>query len=148
MTFLTKRLARSDMKTAARVHRASFDKRLPWLAGLHTPDEDRAFFQDVVYDRSEVWGSFDGKHLLAYIAFHERRIEHLYVLPSYQFQGLGTLLLSLAQVRCAELDLWTFQRNTPARRFYERKGFVAIETTDGSRNEENEPDVRYFWRRR
>jgi hypothetical protein len=43
------------------------------------------------------------------------------------------------------LQLWTFQRNTAARRFYGRLGFVAVEQTDGSRNEEDEPDVRYRW---
>ncbi|WP_298279395.1 hypothetical protein [uncultured Bradyrhizobium sp.] len=44
-------------------------------------------------------------------------------------------------------QLWTFQRNARARRFYEARGFVAVEQTDGSRNEEQEPDVRYLWTR-
>jgi hypothetical protein len=43
------------------------------------------------------------------------------------------------------LTLWTFQRNTAARAFYERRGFTAVELTDGSSNEESEPDVRYVW---
>jgi hypothetical protein len=34
----------------------------------------------------------------------------------------------------------------PARRFYERHGFVAVEHTDGAGNEEREPDVRFLWR--
>ena len=38
--------------------------------------------------------------------------------------------------------LWAFRVNTPALRFYERHGFVEVTRTDGSRNEENEPDVR------
>jgi hypothetical protein len=42
--------------------------------------------------------------------------------------------------------LWTFQTNTGARRFYERHGFVAVDETDGSANEERAPDVRYAWR--
>ena len=41
------------------------------------------------------------------------------------------------------VNLWTFQRNTGARRFYERNGFIAVELTDGASNEEREPDVRY-----
>ncbi|GHD97675.1 hypothetical protein GCM10010339_00960 [Streptomyces alanosinicus] len=44
------------------------------------------------------------------------------------------------------LSLWTFQVNKPAHRFYERHGFTAVESTDGSGNEEREPDVRYVWR--
>ena len=43
------------------------------------------------------------------------------------------------------LQLWTFQRNAVARHFYERHGFRAAELTDGARNEEVEPDVRYVW---
>ena len=43
------------------------------------------------------------------------------------------------------LQLWTFQVNEAARRFYERQGFVAAESTDGSGNEERSPDVRYTW---
>jgi hypothetical protein len=41
--------------------------------------------------------------------------------------------------------LWTFERNHRARSFYEKRGCVAIEFTDGSRNEERTPDVRYQW---
>lgn len=38
-----------------------------------------------------------------------------------------------------------FQRNTGARAFYERHGFVAVDFNDGSRNEEKEPDATYRW---
>lgn len=141
-----KRLDLSDADAAARVHRASFDARLPWLAGLHTPDEDRAYFRNVVFDECEVWGSFDGPSLTGFIAFREGQIDQLYVLPAYQGRGVGGELLAVAKARYSELHLWTFQRNNEARRFYERRGFVAAEQTDGSRNEEREPDVRYVWR--
>ncbi|MDP9464580.1 MAG: GNAT family N-acetyltransferase, partial [Actinomycetota bacterium] len=41
------------------------------------------------------------------------------------------------------LQLWTFESNDRARRFYERHGFTAVEFTDGAGNEERWPDVRY-----
>jgi hypothetical protein len=44
-------------------------------------------------------------------------------------------------------QLWTFQRNAQARRFYEARGFVLIQETDGARNEEKEPDALYLWTR-
>jgi ribosomal protein S18 acetylase RimI-like enzyme len=44
------------------------------------------------------------------------------------------------------LQLWVFQKNVGARRFYERHGFRLVELTDGAGNEENEPDARYEWR--
>jgi len=47
-----------------------------------------------------------------------------------------------------ELKLWTFQRNTNARRFYEKHGFIADRMTDGMGNEEREPDMRYVWKQK
>jgi ribosomal protein S18 acetylase RimI-like enzyme len=47
--------------------------------------------------------------------------------------------------RPAGMRLYAFQRNTRARGFYERRGFVAVEFGDGSGNEEGEPDVLYQW---
>jgi hypothetical protein len=43
------------------------------------------------------------------------------------------------------LQLWTFASIVGAQRFYERHGFVIAETTDGSGNEENQPDLRLVW---
>jgi hypothetical protein len=40
-----------------------------------------------------------------------------------------------------------FQRNAPARGFYEARGFALVEETDGARNEEKEPDACYLWTR-
>ena len=45
------------------------------------------------------------------------------------------------------LELWCFQANTHARRFYERHGFKAIRFTDGHDNEERARDVRDRWAR-
>jgi ribosomal protein S18 acetylase RimI-like enzyme len=61
--------------------------------------------------------------------------------------GIGTSLLNIAQQASDRLQLWTFQRNTNARRFYERRGFALVRKTDGSRNEEKEPDALYRWTR-
>ena len=44
------------------------------------------------------------------------------------------------------LQLWAFQSNTGARRFYERHGFVEVRRTDGRDNEEGAPDVLYRYR--
>ena len=42
-------------------------------------------------------------------------------------------------------QLWVFQQNANARRFYERRGFVLVRETDGSGNEERTPDALYAW---
>jgi GNAT superfamily N-acetyltransferase len=136
------------MDAAARVHRAAFDHALPWLAGLHTPAQDRWFFRERVLPTCEVWGAVGDNALLGVIAFRQDWIDHLYVLPQAQRYGIGTELLQIAQGSADRLQLWTFQRNLAACRFYERRGFVQVETTDGGRNEEKEPDARYLWVRR
>ena len=142
-----RRLALADMDEAARVHRASFDARLPWLAGLHTPEEDRWFFRERMFKDCTLWGAFDEAEMVGLIGFREGWVDQLYVLPAAQRRGIGAALLAIAQETFPALQLWTFQRNALARRFYERRGFVAVQETDGARNEEKEPDVLYAWRR-
>jgi GNAT superfamily N-acetyltransferase len=142
-----RRLALEDMEAAAAVHRASFDRALPWLVGLHTPAEDRAFYRDEVFAACAVWGAERQSKLVGIIAFRRGWIEQLYVLPDAQRSGVGSTLLEVAQNTFPLLDLWTFQRNLPAHRFYAAHGFVAVRETDGSGNEEKEPDVLYRWER-
>jgi ribosomal protein S18 acetylase RimI-like enzyme len=142
-----RRLARDDMDAAARVHRAAFDDRLPWLTGLHTPDDDRAYFRGHVFEACEAWGAFSGADLVGFIAFREGWIDQLYVLPGKQGSGIGSRLLQIVQTDFPTLSLWTFQQNAGARTFYQAHGFKAAQFTDGSGNEEREPDVRYDWTR-
>jgi GNAT superfamily N-acetyltransferase len=144
---MLRRLALDDMDAAARVLRTAFDQALPWLAGLHTPEEDRWFFRERVFSTCEVWGAFDGAELIGVLAFSDGWIDQLYVLPTAWGGGVGTELLQVAQGACESLQLWTFQRNAQARRFYEARGFALVEKTDGAGNEEKEPDARYLWKR-
>jgi GNAT superfamily N-acetyltransferase len=66
--------------------------------------------------------------------------------PDYHGEGVGSALLERVKLqRPGGFDLWTFQANKGARRFYERHGLEAVERTDGKRNEEQLPDVRYAW---
>src|SRR3954465_13075573 len=140
-----RQLAIDDMDSAAIVHRMSFDEALPSLAGLHTPDEDRWFFRERIFATCQVWGYFDRQQLVGFIAFREGWIDQLYILPSSQGRGIGTALLRIAQGKSGHLRLWTFLRNKNARRFYEKNGFILVKETDGTRNEEHEPDAMYLW---
>jgi GNAT superfamily N-acetyltransferase len=142
-----RRLALEDMAAASNVFRNAFDARLPWLAGLHTPGEDRAFWGGHLFPSCEIWGAERGLDLLGVIAFRADWIEQLYVLPVAQGQGIGSRLLDIAKSACGELSLWTFQKNVGARRFYQVHGFAVVTETDGSGNEEKEPDMLLSWRR-
>jgi len=142
-----RQLELAEMDVAAQVLRAAFDRALPSLAGLHTPEEDRWFFRERVFGSCKVWGAFDDAVMTGIIAFREDWIDQLYVLPQVQRRGVGSGLLKVAQNAFDRLQLWTFQRNRPARRFYEARGFALVRETDGSGNEEREPDALYLWTR-
>jgi GNAT superfamily N-acetyltransferase len=144
---IIRQLELADMDAAAGVHRRAFDQALPWLTGLHTPDEDRWFYRERVFTGCQVHGAFEGGALAGIIAFRSDWIDQLYVLPEVQGGGVGSKLLQVAKRACDCLQLWTFQRSLRARRFYEARGFTLVEETDGAGNEEKEPDARYLWMR-
>ncbi|KAB1125944.1 GNAT family N-acetyltransferase [Neorhizobium galegae] len=145
MTVVFRKLCRGDMAAAASVHRISFDDRLPWLAQLHTPEEDRGYWRGHLFAACDIWGAERDGTLLGVIAFREDWVDQLYILPGVQGQGIGSRLLDIAKGSHSPLFVWTFQRNAAARRFYEARGFIKIEETDGAANEEKEPDVLYRW---
>ena len=71
---------------------------------------------------------------------------HLYVYPELQGQGAGSLLFGRVKELAPDgFRLWVFQRNTQAREFYEHRGMRVVELTDGSGNQEREPDALYEW---
>jgi GNAT superfamily N-acetyltransferase len=140
-----RRLELDDMDGAARIHRAAFDHALPALAGLHTPEADRWFFRERVFPTCALWGAFDDAGMTGIVAFREGWIDQLYVVPAAQGLGVGTALLQVAQTAFDRLQLWTFQNNGPARRFYEARGFALVRETDGAGNGEKEPDALYLW---
>jgi putative acetyltransferase len=139
-----RRASADDIATIARLFRAVQQADLPYLPQLHTPEEDLWFFRHRVFAECEAWvaGSPD-----AFIAFREGFVDHLYVRGTHQRRGLGTALLAQAMRTHSPLRLWAFQKNAVAIRFYAARGFREIERTDGSRNEEREPDILFEWRR-
>jgi putative acetyltransferase len=137
-----------DMAALARLYRETVRASLAFVPEIHTPEQDRDFFAGRLFETTEVWLAEDeAGEPLGYIAFRPDFIEHLFVRPDRQTQGLGRRLLARARDGAHELRLWTFQQNLRARRFYEKHGFSVVVETDGQDNEEKLPDVLYRWRR-
>ncbi len=114
---------------------------------IHDDDDVRNHFSTVVFPDQEVWVAERAGEVVGLMALHEGWVEHLHVEPAVTSQGIGSRLIDLAKERHPDsLDLWTFQSNAGARRFYERHGFVVVAMTDGD-NEEGEPDVHFRWTR-
>ena len=136
----------ADGVAVASVFRAAW-AGMTYLPALHTPEEDLAFFSGQL-ERYESIVGLAGEEVVAFAIHGEGWLRHLYISPAHQARGLGGQLLERVKSRAAGgLQLWTFAPNHGAQRFYERHGFIVVETTDGSRNQEKVPDVRYQWTR-
>lgn len=141
------RRARDDESDAiAALFRLSRETAMPYLPDLHTAEQDRVFFRERVFAECEVWAAEQAGELVGMCAFRDGWIDHLYVHPEYQRNCIGAALLSIAKDANARLQLWVFQRNVNALRFYESQGFGLVKTTDGRTNEEREPDALYIWK--
>jgi ribosomal protein S18 acetylase RimI-like enzyme len=144
MDELRLRRARDDESDAvAALHRLSREHAMPFMRGLHTVEEDRAFFGERVFRDCVVWVAERNGEILGMCAFRDGWLDHLYVHPAHHGNGIGTGLLRKALDANELLQLWVFQSNEKAIRFYERRGFTLVRTTDGSGNEERHPDALY-----
>jgi len=135
----------ATIAAVVRVFREARRERLQFLLDLHDADEDRHFLRDAVFPTNDVWVADADAHVGGFVAFANGWVNHLYVAPALQRQGIGAALLALAKARHRSLELWAFKANEPAIRFYERHGFRVIERTDGSSTEAKQPDVRMRW---
>ncbi|WP_328905503.1 GNAT family N-acetyltransferase [Streptomyces sp. NBC_00234] len=142
-----RRARTEDGAAVAEVYLRSFDAALPTVRRAHDDDGVRAFFRDVVVVHHETWVADESGTVVGMMVLEENRIEQLYLAPESRGLGIGDRFVQLAKERSPQgLELWTFQVNSPAHRFYERHGFEAAERTDGSDNDEREPDIRYVWK--
>ena len=145
MAFELRAAGPQDGDALAAVFGAARRSALAYLPQLHSAAEDRAHFAGEIAHGGTTVAVQDGR-VVAFIALREARVAHLYVDPEHWRHAIGGALLRRAQaVRPRGLDLWVFQRNTVAIAFYERHGFRIAELTDGSGNEEREPDARMVW---
>ncbi|CAL9426114.1 hypothetical protein SUDANB176_01957 [Streptomyces sp. enrichment culture] len=138
----------ADADAAAGVWLRSFAAALPTVVRPRSDDEVYAYFRHVLVPLRETWvAEVPDGGVVGVMVLEDEELAQLYLAPEWRGRGLGDRLVALAKERSpGGLSLWTFQVNAPAHRFYERHGFTAVERTDGSGNEEREPDVRYVWR--
>jgi GNAT superfamily N-acetyltransferase len=119
---------------------------LTFLPVLHTVEEDRQFIENVILKECEVIVAEAEADIVSFLARDGEEIRLLYSHPDITGSGAGSLLLATVKKSgVAALELWCFQANQRARRFYEERGFRAVRFTDGRDNEEKVPDVRYRW---
>lgn len=143
---MIRRATSADSDEIVRAFIESF-RGLEFLPILHTDDETRAWLESTVLLTHEVWVGEVDERVVGFAAIDGDLLAHLYVHPDAQNAGVGSALLDVVKrERPTGFRFWVFQRNGGARRFYERHGCVVVELTDGSGNEEREPDALYAWR--
>ena len=119
---------------------------LTFLPVLHTVEEDRRFIENIILKECEVIVAEGDPGIVSFLALNGEEIRLLYSHPDFIGSGAGSLLLdAVKKSSVVALELWCFQANERARRFYEERGFRAVRFTDGQDNEEKVPDVRYRW---
>jgi GNAT superfamily N-acetyltransferase len=135
-----------DAPAVAAINRLATDKAMPWLPVLHSLEGDTKFFTRVVAEQTFVVAE-EGGVIVGFCGVHDGWVEHLYIHPEHQGRGLGSALMAWAKDGARHLQLWVFERNHAAQRFYAKHGFVEAERTDGRGNMEKTPDVRMTWAR-
>lgn len=134
----------SDLPVIAEVHlasRAGAGRAFP--PGVHGDDEARAWVAGWDLTAYDVCvAELDGD-VVGYTRATPTWLDDLYVRPAAQGRGVGTALLERVLATHPDgVGLWVFESNVPARDFYARHGFVTLERTDGSANEERAPDIK------
>lgn len=113
--------------------------------GIHPPEEVRSYLA-ANFATAESWVAEAAGEVVGYARFTRTWLNDLYVDPAHQGAGVGGALLELVKARHpGGFSLWVFEQNAPARAFYAARGLVEREHTDGSDNEEREPDLRMEW---
>jgi putative acetyltransferase len=138
--------APSDAGPLSALYLRSRTEGMPWLISPHDDAETRLWVEQVVLVEQHVRVAHGGDRILGFAAVDGSWLEQLFVDPDHQGRGVGRALLDDAKLASpGGLSLHVFTRNERARRFYTAAGFVLSAQSDGSRNEEREPDCTYVW---
>ncbi len=133
-----------DAEPAAEVFIAA-RATMTYLPKLHTDDETRGFIAGAVREKETWVAERDGK-IVGFAVIDGGWLEHLYVHPSRFNTSTGHKLFEhVTKQHPQGFELWAFQQNAGARRFYERHGCALERLTDGADNEEKLPDALYVW---
>ena len=125
---------------------SNFTDTTSWLPRINSRAEDIAFADELI---KKNWVNvFERTTIEGFIARNDAEIHALYVRTEALGQGVGTALMDHAKSQSDTLELWTFQANFAAQRFYERHGFLEVIRTDGFGNDEKLPDIQFKWIRR
>ena len=126
-----------------------YDIRQDSVLSIHDVGSIEWYITNRLIKRGSSCVYVENDEIVGWVDVHEDWVDQLYCRRGHTGKGIGVQLLNFAKSKSPSgLQLWTFQVNSGARRFYAREGFVEVELTDGQTNEERLPDVRMEWTQR
>ena len=136
----------ADASEIATLFLASRADALPYLRRVHSDESVHNWVRTIMLAQGQTWAVRQDGQILGFVNLAGDALNQLYLQPGRYRRGIGSMLLAQAKALSpGRLQLFTFQRNTRARAFYEARGFRVVGLNDGSQNEEGEPDVLYVW---
>ena len=127
----------------ARIFRQARIAGLPFLSHPYSEANIAEYLQKEILPTGVTTVAILDDRTVGYCVVAGDWLEQLYIMPEAWSKGVGTALLDQALAGNDYIQLWVFQKNLRARKFYERRGFVMVELTHGANNMEHEPDARY-----
>jgi ribosomal protein S18 acetylase RimI-like enzyme len=140
----------ADAEAVAQVYLTSRRKFVSFAPVAHSDEAVFQWIRDILIPTNQVTVVEKDEKIIGMMALSTDGeigwIDQLYLHPNVVGCGIGTQLIEQAKAELGSpIQLYTFQENQVASRFYERHGFKAIYYGDGSGNEEKCPDVLYEW---
>lgn len=141
------RSARSqDMAVCAAIVNDWIDQT-GWMPRVHSREDVVKHYEDDEKMKRNTIVAVDGARVRGFVTLtRDGFINALYVEAASRNQGIGGLLLQRVKRELSpQVNLYVFQANDKAQRFFARHGFVEINRTTGD-NEEDLPDTLMEWR--
>ena len=123
------------------------DIRQETVPMIHDAGGVEWFIRNRLIPRGSSFVYLENDEIVAWLDVYDGWLDQLYCKRGHTGRSIGKELVDFAKSKAPEgLQLWTFQVNQGARRFYNREGFEEVELTDGANCEEKQPDVRLIWK--
>lgn len=122
---------------------------MTYLPDIHTSEETQVFINNLVKSGG-VLVAKEHSGVVGFVHAKNGWVNHLYVDPAFQNQGVGKALLEEVKKQNPNgLNLWVFEENVNGIKFYEREGFELVEKRGKAQadNEEGLSDRKYCWKK-
>ncbi|MEE9313707.1 MAG: GNAT family N-acetyltransferase [Rhizobiaceae bacterium] len=112
---------------------------------MPAPDErqELVVYWQGIFESDLAWVAEIGDHIVGFCTRSDELVGALYVIPEARSAGIGKHLLDLAKANRDWIALWAYEKNTPARKFYQREGL--IEVSREIEEETNLMEIKHHW---